>query len=197
MDARTELRMLLSAYRDGELQGAQKAKVEAALAADASLRAELADWNALAGGVNATLAQAGDELDEQAFLAAVKARLPKAPAPSFTERLAVWWSEMVEFRPVALASGFAAAAVVVFGGSLLVSQSLAPAPAPGGAPLVAEKLPAPAPAPQPLGGGATAVASRTPKASTVREVKPHADTDAVVFENQAGASVIFLRPTRK
>lgn len=197
MDPRNELLMLLSAYRDGELTPAERARVEQALAADPSLAARLSDWNALSGGIQATLQQAGDELDEAAFLAGLRRKLPAAPAPSFTTRLSIWWSEMVEFRPLVLASGFGAAAVVVLFGSYLGAQALAGAPIvpPPGAPLIADR--SPPPAPQSIGGGATAVASRTPKASTVREVKPDPDHDAIVFENHAGASVIFLRPTRK
>ena len=200
MDPRNELLMLLSAYRDGELTPAERTRVEQALAADPSLALRLSDWNALSGGVQATLQQAGDGLDESAFLAGLRKKLPVAAAPSFTTRLSIWWSEMVEFRPLSLASGFAAAAVVVLGGSYLGAQALAGVPVAPIAPLVADRTPPPAPqpiAPQLIGGGATAVASRTPKSSTVREVKPDPDHDAVVFENHAGASVIFLRPTRK
>lgn len=200
MDPRNELLMLLSAYRDGELTPAEKARVEQALAQDPSLALRLSDWNALSGGVQATLQQAGDGLDDAAFLKGLQAKLPVAPSLSFGTRLSIWWSEMVQFRPLSLASGFAAAAVLVLGGSYLGAQALSgggAVPVAPNAPLIAEAPKAPPPAPQPLGGGATAVASRTPKASTVREVKPHPDHDAIVFENHAGASVIFLRPTRK
>ena len=122
---REETRMQLMAYVDGELNATEMKAVEAAVAADAELRAELGGLRSLTSFAKMAFDAPVPEPKFDGVFAGVMARLgddaqahavaARAANPSFGTRFRMWMQGFFAFeRPLALA-GVAAVAIAVIG----------------------------------------------------------------------------------
>lgn len=107
----------LSAYLDGELTPEERARVDAALAADPQLRRTLAS-------LQAALAATAALPTPQASPALRRAVLAQVAAPTWAERLALLWSPRA-LLPVGAAAALALAVVLVNRDGALPSESAA------------------------------------------------------------------------
>jgi len=173
MEARhdTELEMLLSAYADGELSPEERAEVEEALRGDPALQARLADLQALSGLMRASLEQEADAVDFSGFADAVMAKLPAAKKPSAWARFTVWLDEQLRYHRWQVASGLAAAVLLLVAGPLVWDSVRSPGTA---------DLPGPL-----LAGG--------PGLSAVIDVSTPEETDAMIFKTASGTTVIYVQ----
>lgn len=173
MDARhEEIDVLLSAYRDGELSGAEKEEVEEALRSDPALQARLADHEALSAFLLDSLDQRMDAVDFSRFADSVMAKI-EAPAAAKPKKAPLWArfqvaiTEILEYRRWQFVSAAAAAVLLLVAGPLLWEQTH----------------------PQEMGP----LLAGGPGLVSVTSVTTSGDTDAMIFQTKSGTTVIYVQ----
>jgi len=99
----------LERFLDGELKQAQASEVEAALARDDALRAQVDELRAMRTMLGDHLMREADEADLSGLTERVLARCEETPPLPWTDRLSSWMSEVFAYRKPLLVPSMALA----------------------------------------------------------------------------------------